>query len=249
MTTWNTHHNLKLHLESHMYKRGRFKGDAPADASRRGMSHFRVVQGNGGQMLVRMHGADLITAYEDGRIVLNTNGWHTSPTTRQCMSFALRNFTGNHGYLSSVRYGGYSQTSVHLHNKTYRYYDRMEIAADGTLLSKPISFTAKRVDREQTAEFRKDMKDCGFSDVFPILYAAATLPERTWLPYNLEKLMTRDHHANDWPLLAALAKYPTYRSRILNRPAYDDHKQALRALVASATKHMTRFVDTGETVL
>jgi hypothetical protein len=154
----NAHTNLKLHLDSHMYKRGRNKGEAPADPSRRGKSHFRVIEGNGGQMIVRMHNADLITAYEDGRIVLNTNGWHTSPTTRQCMSYALRTFTGNHSYISAVRYGNYSQTGVYIHGKTYRYYDGMEIAADGTLLSKALAFTAKRTDREETAEFRADIK-------------------------------------------------------------------------------------------
>lgn len=241
------HTNLKLHLERHMYKRGRNKGDAPADASRRGKTHFRVIQGNGGQMIVRFHNADLLSAYEDGRIVLNTNGWHTSPTTRSAMNDALCFF--GMGGVRSVRYGGYSQTAIHMNNKTYRYYDRMEFAADGTLLSKPISFTAKRVDREQTAEFRKDMKDCGFVDVFPILYASATVPERQWLSTPTEKIMTRDHHANQWPDLVALAKYPTYRSRVLNRPAHRNHKDALRSLVASVTRNMTKLVDTGETVL
>jgi hypothetical protein len=64
------HTKLKLHLERYAYKRGRNTGEAPADSSRRGKTHFRVIRGNGGQMIVRFHNADLLTAYEDGHIVL-----------------------------------------------------------------------------------------------------------------------------------------------------------------------------------
>ena len=117
----NCHTKLTMHLSRHMYKRGAYKGDAPADSSRRSKSHFRVIKGNGGQMIVRMHGADLITAYEDGSIKLDTNNWHTSPTTRKCMNAALRGFFGM-GYLTSVRLGGHSQTSIRIQGKTYRYY-------------------------------------------------------------------------------------------------------------------------------
>lgn len=244
----NAHTRLKLHLERHVYKRGRNTGDAPADSSRRGKSHFRVIQGNNGQMLVRMHNADLITAYEDGRIKLDTRGWHNSPTTRNCMGQALTNFF-QWGYLHSARYGNYSQTGIRMHGKTYRYYDGMEFAADGTLLTEAKTFTAKRTDREETAEFRADIKESGFVDVFPILYAAATVPENSWIHTAAQKLMTSEYHANQWPDLVALTKYSTYKSRHYNRPAHDNHKDALRALVASVTKNMTKLVDTDVTVL
>lgn len=243
----NAHTKLKLHLERHMYKRGRNKGEAPADKERRAKTHFRVIQGNSGQMIVRFYNADILSAYEDGCIVLNTNGWHTSPTTRAAMNAALCFF--GMGGVSSVRHGGYSQTGIRMNNKTYRYYDGMEFAADGTLVSEAKPFTAKRTNREQTAEFRADIKESGFVDVFPILYAAATVPERHWLGTSAEKLMTRDHHANQWPDFVAIIKYPTYRSRALNRPAHNDHKDALRSLIASVTRNMTELVDTDVTVL
>ncbi len=244
----NAHTKLKLHLERHVYKRGRNTGDAPADSSRRGKSHFRVIQGNGGQMIVRFHNADLLSAYEDGRIKLDTKGWDTSPTTRNCMGQALTNFFG-WGYLCSKRVGGYSQTVIRMNLKTYRYYDGMEFAADGTLLTEAKTFTAKRTDREETAEFRKEIKESGFVDVFPVLYAAAGLPERGWLADPAHKIMTRDYHANDWPELVSLAKYSNWKARHYNRPAHDNHKDALRALVASVTKNMTKLVDTDVTVL
>jgi hypothetical protein len=130
----NAHTKLTMHLSRHMYKRGQFKGDAPADSSRRAKSHFRVIKGNGGQMIVRFHNADLISAYEDGRIKLNTEGWHTAPTTRAAMCAALRFF--GYGYLGSARFRGHSQSTIRLNGgATYRYYDGMEFAADGTLLT------------------------------------------------------------------------------------------------------------------
>jgi hypothetical protein len=236
-----------MHLSRYEYKRGRNKGDAPADSSRRAKTHFRVIKGNGGQMIVRMHNADLITAYEDGRIKLDTRGWHDSRTTRDCMNDALCFF--GMGYIGTIRYRGYSQIALRMLGKTYRYYDGMEFSADGTLLTPSKVFTAKITDREETAEFRADIKESGFADVFPILYAAATVPEQIWLATPVQKLMTSDVHANQWPELVALTKYSTYRSRHYNLPAHDNHKDALRTLIASVTRTMTKLVDTGETVL
>lgn len=243
----NAHTKLKLHLERYVYKRGRNKGEAPADPSRRAKTHFRVIKGNGGQMIVRFHNADLLSAYEDGRIVLDTKGWHASPTTRTAMNFTLGFF--GVGAVGSVRKGGYSQTGIRVNGKTYRYYDGMEFAADGTPLTPLKVFTAKRTDREETAEFRADIKASGFVGVFPVLYAAAEVPERTWIPTMAKKIMTSDYHANDWPQLVALTKYPTWRARHYSRPAHDNHKDALRSLIASVTRNMTKLVDTDETVL
>ena len=243
----NAHTKLSMHLSRHVYKRGRNKDEAPADASRRSKTHFRVIRGNGGQMIVRFHGADILTAYEDGHIVLNTNGWHASPTTRSAMNEALCFF--GMGGVSSVRFGGYSQTGIRVNGKTYRYYDGMEFAADGTLLTPPKPFTAKITDREETAEFRADIKESGFVDVFPILYAAAEPQAITWMATSAEKVMKSDAHANSWPTLVTITKYPNYWARNSNKPKYDNHKAALRALTASITKNMTKLVDTDVTVL
>jgi len=242
------HTKLKLHLERYAYKRGRNTGEAPADSSRRGKTHFRVIQGNGGQMLVRMHSADLITAYEDGRIVLDTRGWHASPTTRSCMNDALTSFFGM-GYLFSVRKGGYSQTGVRMNGKTYRYYDGMAFDAEGKLMGQAKQFSAKRPDREETAEFRFDIKHSGFVDMFPVLYAAAEVPEKSWIAIPTYKIMASDVHSNYWPDLVALTKYSTYWARHCNKPSHPDHKAALRSLIASQTRTMTKLVDTDETVL
>ena len=243
----NAHTKLKLHLDRHMYKRGRNKGDAPADSSRRAKTHFRVVQGNGGQMIVRFHRADLLSAYEDGRIVLNTTGWHASPTTRTAMNQALCFF--GMGAVGSVRKGGYSQTGIRMVGKTYRYYDGMEFDAEGKPLTPLKVFSAKRTDREETAEFRADIKESGFVGMFPVLYNAAEVPAQSWLSRSAKKIMASDCHSNDWPDLVALAKYSTYHARYTNKPSHHNHKDALRSLIASVTRNMTKLVDLDETVL
>jgi hypothetical protein len=243
----NAHTKLKLHLERHVYRRGRNKDEAPADQYRRNKTHFRVIRGNGGQMIVRFHGADILTAYEDGHIRLNTNGWHASPTTRSAMNHALCFF--GMGAVSSVRLGGYSQTGIRVNGKTYCYYDGMEFGADGTLLSVAKVFTAKRTDREETAEFRADIKASGFVDMFPVLYAVAEVPTSGWIPVTTRKIMAEDHNTNYWPDLVSLTKYSTYASRSRNKPAHPDHKAALRSLIASVTKNMTMLVETDKTVL
>jgi hypothetical protein len=246
----NAHTKLKLHLDRWMYKRGRNKGDAPADSSRRAKTHFRVVQGNGGQMIVRFHNADIISAYEDGHIVLNTRGWHASPTTRSAMNDALCFF--GMGAVGTVRNGGYSQTGIRMNGKTYRYYDGMEFAADGTPLTPLKTFTAKRTDREETAEFRADIKESGFVDTFPVLFAAVTPEQARYYVRSTKDAMCSEHLAGQWPTVVAQIKYQNkrYYRYYSHRPAaYDNHKDALRALVASITKNMTKIVDTDVTVL
>jgi hypothetical protein len=125
----------------------------------------------------------------------------------------------------------------------------MEFSAEGALLSEAKVFTAKLTDREETAEFRADIKESGFADVFPVLYAAAAPSNDHWMRTSAKKVMTSDAHANSWPQLISLTKYPGYGYRSGNRPKYESHKDALRALIASITKNMTKLVDTDVTVL
>jgi hypothetical protein len=125
----------------------------------------------------------------------------------------------------------------------------MEFSADGVLLTEAKTFTAKLTDRDETTEFRADVKASGFADVFPVLYAAAEVPVDTWMATPTRKLMTCEHLADHWPHLISIIKYPRYSYRSRNEPAYDNHKDALRALTASITENMTKLVDTDVTVL
>jgi hypothetical protein len=125
----------------------------------------------------------------------------------------------------------------------------MEFSADGVLLTEAKTFTAKLTDRDETAEFRADVKASGFADVFPVLYAAAEVPTDTWLGSPTKKIITCEHLAGHWPHLISVIKYPNYHNRNRNQPEYPDHKVAMRALIASVTKNMTKLVDTDVTVL
>lgn len=92
---------LQFHLERHMYKRGQFKGDAPADASLRGKNHLRVIK-QGGNMCVRMWNTNIITVTPDNHIRISMGGWWTS-TTKQNLNEAVHTFLGRCGQPSPVQ--------------------------------------------------------------------------------------------------------------------------------------------------
>jgi hypothetical protein len=85
--------------------------------------------------------------------------------------------------------------------------------------------------------------------MFPILYATAEIPTSGWLSVGFHKIIREDHNADLWPEVVSLTKYPTHYHRNKNIPNYETHKDALRALLASVTKNMTKLVDTDVTVL
>jgi hypothetical protein len=244
----NAHTNLQLHLSRHIYKRGRFTGDAPADGAKRYKVHFRVIKGNGGQMLVRLHNTDLITAYEDGRIIINTNGWYSSSTTKQNLNQAMQFVGAGYTRIYARRKWGQSHTVIHAGGKTHLYYDGMEFDANMKLLSDPKEFKARRIDKDETAEFRREIKESGFADVFAVLYAVATPDTGGWFG-DIAKAMTREYMAHQWPTIIANHKFQNYQERVSSTPHYDSPQKALRALIARVTKTMTCQASTGVTVL
>lgn len=227
---------LKFHLERHAYKKGQFMGDAPADSDKRYKNHFRVVRGNGGQMCVRMYNTDLISVTEDNHVTINMNNWWTS-TTKANLNGAMWHFLG-WGGVGSVRAFSMSQPAFSAKGKTYRYYDGMEFDGEGNLLSQAKPFERCRTDRDETAEFRKDIQDSGFKDVWPVLFAAAD--PAGWKGYgnSLKNVVTQECHADRWPDVAAVFKR-----------GYSDHKEAYRAIVQQCTRDMTIIEATDVTVL
>ena len=243
----NAHTKLTMHLTRHMYKKGAHKGEAPLDGSKRGKTRQRVIKGNGGQMIVRMHNTDVLTAYEDGRIVLRANGWESSPTTRQCINEALC-FAG-FGSIGSVRKWGMSNTVIRVGTQSWLYYDGMEFSAEGKLLSTPLEFEKRVSDREETKEFRADIKESGFVDMFPVLFAAATSDMPFEYMRSVTEAMSSEHYAHHWPYIAARSKFGTKRYYSHRVAHYENHKDALQALVASITKNMKVIIKSGVTVL
>lgn len=239
--------NLSLHHSRHEYKRGQYKGDAPADATLRGKSHFRVIKPNpaypGDPYKVRFWATDIIVAYPDGRIKINCNGFDNRPTTRKAMNEAL-SLWGFRGHLYSRRIGKLSQTAISSNGKSYRYYDVMEFDAEGTLLTPPIEWQAGVTDTDETKAFRAQTK--AFWGMFPVLFATRSK----------ERSRTDE-------LYKIISEYGGYigspRASILDNPEHwpivvnhytgdfddDQAKQARAYLMQMFTQSMTKLVDRG----
>ena len=142
-----------------VYKRGQFKGDAPADPSRRGKNHFRIVK-RGEDFGIIFHNTQIITVYPNGLVKLCANGWENSPTTRQAfsaMGFWIQT-QNNNGYRNTMVRG---YRSGHT-GEWYVFYDDMVLDSNAVLLGdhKPqYKYVADRAARKEfdtdAAEFRK----------------------------------------------------------------------------------------------
>jgi hypothetical protein len=105
-------------------------------------------------------------------------------------------------------------------------------------------FERKRADKEERAEFRKDLAESGFKDAFPILYQSAGVPAQGWLNLSLPKVVRDDVYANNWPEVVSLMKYPTWQNRRDNTEKYDDWRDAWKVLMAECVKDMTEVTRT-----
>lgn len=234
--------NLSLYHSRHVYKRGQFKGDAPM--AQRGKSHFRIIKPNplfqDDPYLVRFWRTNIITAYPDGRIKLNCDGFETRPTTREALGIALHTC----GFWSrpySQRLGTLSQTAICVKGKVYRYYDGMEFDAEGTLLTPPKPWQAEVKDTDKTKAFRAQTK--AFWDMFPVLFATRNKAHEFKIRiFNITNgfvgapaasILDNPEH---WPLIVS---YYT--------ASYDDDqpKQARAHLMRTFTQLMTKLVDRG----
>jgi hypothetical protein len=195
-----------------MYKRGRNKGDAPAYAGRRGMSHFRVVKGNDDTMRIRMWSTNIITAYPDGRVQIDTNGYHTHNTTIIRLNDALSMFFDGvrvKMYKQSVL--SYSQPVLNVDGKRYSYYDGIRLSETGEVTTPLQAFEQKRVDRAETREFADDLQESGFKDAYALLYATTT-PDALENNYHLfgvdiSKVITNNDQADKWHMVIAKFKF------------------------------------------
>lgn len=169
-------------------------------------------------MAVHFHNTDVILAYPDGRIVIDCDGWGTTPTTRTCINDALRWFGGNNAWLYSDRLYGKTQLVLKTRCGTYAYYDGITIDPSGELLSEPKAFEGRRIDREATKEMYADMQECGFKDVFKLLHAVADSPAireddpnrlavRYARPAEMRDFITMELHANKWPYVVETVSF------------------------------------------
>lgn len=197
----NTYMKMKFHLERHMYKRGEYKGDAPAD--KRWRSYVRVVKGNDDTMRVRMYSTDIITAYPDGSVKLHTNGWYDRPSTlwriNEAFSFMPYSMAMYHRKVMGV-----SQPILDVRQGRVLFYDGITLDAEGSITSPLRHFERKQINKAESAELRGDMKESGFTDAFKLLHAVCTSEDKG--PYtgrhsSVRQIVTSPDCADDWPAL------------------------------------------------
>jgi len=158
-----------------MYKRGKNKGDAPANKHQRGMNHFRVVKGNDDTMRVRMWSTDILTAYPNGDVKIDTSGYHRHNTTIIRLNEAFA-FMPDLMYVNLHKRSilSYSQPVLRVNGKLYSYYDGMLLNDQCEVITPLQAFEQKRVDRAETKQLALDLKESGFTDAFKLLYAVST---------------------------------------------------------------------------
>lgn len=244
----NAYTKLRMHLERHIYKRGQFKGSAPADSSRRGKSHFRVVKLNGNAFAVRYYSTDILTAYPDGRVVLDTNGWWDSSTTRLRLNGALC-FAG-FGALYMKNVMGASQPVLRVSPHEYKYYDGMEFDENGYLISPAVPFEMKRIDKEASTEFMAEIKESGFKDMFPLLYANVEPGTNTVI--RIAEAITNANQAHRWSEIISEFKYTwmyNYKAGRRETVEKGDAKKCWAAIMAHCKKDMYVKLLSDKTVL
>ena len=213
---------LSMHLSRHMYKRGKNKGDAPANAHRRAMDHYRVVKGNDDTYRIRMHSTDIITAYPNGDVKIDTSGWHTHNTTIIRLNESFGFFEGVGVGMSKRSILSYSQPVLRVGTKLYYYYDGITLNAQGEVITPLQAFEQKRVDRAATKELTNELQESGFTDAFKLLYAVATPEDIERDNYGmfgvrLPDALTDNARADQWKVIIARSKfereyaYPQYK--------------------------------------
>ena len=245
----NMYTKLSMHLSRHMYKRGRNKGDAPADKTRRDMSHFRVMKDAEGKMRIRMYNTDIITAHPDGSVLIDTNGYHTHNTTIIRLNDALATFFDGarvQMYKNSIL--SYSQPVLRVDGKRYSYYDGMILNEQGEITTPLRAFEQKRVDREETKALANDLQESGFTDAFKLLYAVATPDDMDKDNYGmfgvkLPDALSDTNRADTWKMIIARSKFErSYRWSSTNA-GYEfveksDAKACWANLMAECKKNM-----------
>lgn len=242
---------LKMHLERYKYRRGEFKGHAPADPYKRHKKHFRVVD-CGTSMAVRMYNTNILRAFPDGRIMIDLGGWETS-TTKANLNYAVGRFVpfGRVSVYSRSVFGK-NQMCVSVKGKLYRYYGGIELDADQNIISPLKAFEAKRIDRAESKELADKLKASGFKDMFKVLAANVT-PNMRRGYYSADRMrdyLTDADYVDRW--LEIIAQY-TFDKISTRRGVYEwvqrEPKAVWAAIMRDLKARMYEVVETDTTVI
>lgn len=242
---------LAAHIERHKYRRGQFKGDAPLYPKRRWKSEIRVVRRPFNEIAVRMYYTDLLRVTQDGTIQLNTDGWHSSPTTREAMTEAL--------YLCGVRVSLYSSRFKGLSQPTlgaWRYYDGMTLKRDAEGVWSPTElrpYRGKRANRALRDEVKARARDSGFMNLLPGLYAACEGHDAAKIRVTRTRMwadwVSDVRHAENWDEIVLYAKWFSGFHRAFVEPrSFSETRSLIFKIIFSDKEYMETY-DTDITVL
>jgi hypothetical protein len=231
-----------------MYKRGKNKGDAPANAHRRAMDHYRVVKGNDDTFRIRMFSTDIITAYPNGDMKIDTRGYFTHNTTILRLNEAFGFFEGVRVHVQKQSILSYSQPVIIVGGKRYYFYDGITLNAQGEIITPLQAFEQKRVDKAATKELANDLQESGFADSFKLLYAVATHEDMAHDDYayfgiKLPETLANNDQADRWKTIIARNKFErSYRWSSTNA-GYEfveksDAKACWATIMAACKKNM-----------
>ena len=243
---------LSMHLSRHMYKRGKNKGQAPANAHRRAMDHYRVVKGNDDTYRIRMHSTDIITAYPNGDVKIDTNGWYTHNTTIIRLNESFGFFEGVGVGMSKRSILSYSQPVLRVGTKLYYYYDGITLNAQGEVITPLQAFEQKRVDRAATKELTNELQESGFTDAFKLLYAVATAEDMETDNYGmfgvrLPDALSDSARADTWKMVIARNKFQREYAYPQYQYVEKSNAKACWATIMAACKKNMYIVSRSET--
>lgn len=166
-----TYQEIVEHHAENIYKKGRFKGDAPMDKYRRPKTWFRVLKLRDGVYAVRFHRTDIATFYPNGTVVLNANGYEMHPTTREAFGYlglSIRTLTRN-GYKNvAVLFWDGNLMHPFVSGMTYNTFTK-EVKYPFGNTPKLKKYVADRAARKQLRE----VVNTQLKPVLPLLIAAS----------------------------------------------------------------------------
>lgn len=245
----DTYEKLQAHLPKHIYAKGKNQGDAPLDGSRRWRATERVIS-RPGYMAVIMHHTCILRAYEDGSFVLDTQGWHDSPTTREALRVALK-FTPLTGHsVYKRKQFGVSQACMTLKDgRVVAFYDGMRFNADGDLTRELVPFQQRRINPKESKEFAQGLKSDGFKAMYPLLYATCKAPEKGMLPLpdvrHMADILTTYYRAPAWSDIIQYYKFEMlydYKSQTRFFQERGDAKSCWAAMMTTCKASMYETV-------
>lgn len=231
-------------LTTTRYIKGEHKGEAPM--GKRSKTNFRARRLLNGDLAVHFHNTDIITvSAETGNLTLDCEGWYDRPTTKEAMNISLNQLMPRRMYMGSRRVKGLSQSTLSTHEGTYVYYDGMMLSPEGILISEPMPFRARKIDRDATKELAEQVEASGFKDMFRILWGSADIEGRKYLRHPVREMITDPAHADEWqPLIAYYAQGWAF-----GHPTKRDADATWQSIMREAKKFLYITTDTEDTML